>query len=107
MTTWLKILDRQAKDKGNAVVAWELGVSPATISLLRSNKYPAKTDKIEKKIMAIYGGASGLVACPVLGGITPARCARHWECAGRIGLKTTNPQTLKLYKTCLKCEVRS
>jgi len=107
MTAWLTILNQQAKDKGNTVVAWELGLSPATISLLRSGKYPAKTDKIKKKIMAIYGNASGLVACPVLGGITPARCARHWECAGRIGLKTTNPQTLKLYKTCLKCEVRS
>ena len=103
---WRQILDEQAREKGNATVARELGVSPTTICLVRGGKYQAATSNIEKKVMGIYG-ASGMVDCPVLGVILPDRCATNWERANKIGMKAGNPRTIKLYKTCLKCDLRN
>ena len=104
---WLKILKQQVKEKGAATVAREVGISPASLSLVLAEKYPAKTDNVERKVISIYGTVSGLIDCPVLGEIEPAVCAEKHNLANLVGMKCGNPATLKLYKTCLKCAIRS
>ncbi|MHB1350083.1 MAG: helix-turn-helix domain-containing protein [Desulfobulbaceae bacterium] len=103
---WLELLRRQVQLRGASMVARELGVSPTTISLTLNGKYGASTDKIERRVMRIYGDGTG-VDCPVLGKITPRKCVETWERAGRIGSRAGNPRTIKLYKLCMKCDLRS
>ncbi|MFC1524709.1 helix-turn-helix domain-containing protein [Thermodesulfobacteriota bacterium] len=107
MTAWMQILAQQIEEKSPAQVARELGVSPATISLVCSGKYGASTDKIEARVVKIYGIETGGVLCSILGDIPPEDCVNHWEKAKAIGLRAGNPATLKLYKTCVKCAVRN
>jgi hypothetical protein len=102
---WIEILRREVMAKGPKQVAAELGVSRATVDLLCSGKYPADTRKMQEKIKAIYGTKGG-IECPVLGAITPLKCAETWRRAKVIGMKAGNPETLKLYKACMCCGVR-
>lgn len=102
---WIEILKREVEVKGLNCVAHELGVSKSTVSLVCNGKYPGGTDKVEKRIAKIYGN-NGMVDCPVLETISPAKCADAWKKAKLIGMKASNPETLRLYKTCLNCAVR-
>ena len=106
MNSWLAILKQQAEAKGRNTVAKELGISAATISLVMSDKYPASTENIEKKVMNFYG-TGGLVVCPELGEIEPGRCADNYERARKIGVGCGNPATIRLYKKCVDCELRN
>jgi len=102
---WLKVLKKEIAQKGPRQVAKELGVSHSTIVLVCHDKYGASTERIEKRVMAIYG-KNGNVECPVLGKSSPDTCANKWRLAKKIGVKAGNPETLKLYKSCLKCSLR-
>jgi len=102
--TWLAILRDQVAAKGLPTVARELGVAKSTVCMVAGGKYPASTQRIEGRVLAVYGGAT--VACPVLGPIDAAACAANQERARRIGMKAGNPETLKLFKTCSNCPVR-
>ena len=73
-------------------------------AMVAKGTYPARTDKIEARVLAVYGGAT--VTCPVLGGIDAAACAAHQDRAKRIGLRAGNPETLRLFKCCSNCPVR-
>lgn len=101
---WLDILRDRVAVLGLVTVAKELGTAKSTVSMVVNDKYPAKTDRIEARVLAVYGGAT--VACPVLGGIDAATCAANQERARRIGLRAGNPQTLRLFKCCSNCPVR-
>ncbi len=103
---WIEILRKEVEAKGPKRVAYELGVSRATVDLLCRNQYPADTGKMEAKIKAIYGTRDG-ITCPVLGAISPSRCAETWKKARVIGMRAGNPETLKLYKACQGCGVRN
>ena len=105
-TMWLEILRRQGQLRGASLVAREMGVSATTISLVLSGKYGASTDKIERRSMRIYGSGDG-IDCPMLGRITPLKCVETWERAGKIGSRAGNPRTIRLYKTCQKCDLRN
>ncbi len=103
---WIEILREEVARKGGAAVAKELGISRSAVSLACAEKYPASTKKIEDRVCRIYG-KGGLVSCPILGGISPARCAENFRLARQIGMKAGSPQTLLLYKTCReRCPVR-
>jgi len=102
---WIEILRKEVKAKGPKQVAKELGVSRSTIDLVTQGKYQASTDKVMERVQAIYG-RNGHVLCPVLGEISPNLCAEKWTLAKKIGMKAGNPDTLRLYKTCLSCSVR-
>ncbi|MGD0231792.1 MAG: hypothetical protein ABSC19_15800 [Syntrophorhabdales bacterium] len=102
---WIAILKRQVEQKGAKQVAYELGIGRSTVSLLCQRKYPAGTKKMEERIEAIYGKA-GTIDCPVLGGIDPSTCVNCWTKAKKIGMKASNPETLRLYKTCTSCTAR-
>lgn len=102
---WIEILKKEVANKGPKIVAKELGVSRATVDLVCQGKYMADTKRIELRVMSIYG-RDGKVECPLLGLIEPIRCSENWQRAKKIGMKAGNPETLKLYKACMKCGVR-
>ncbi|WP_051554446.1 hypothetical protein [Desulfobulbus elongatus] len=103
---WLEILRQRAEVVGDSEVAREMGVSPAAISLLKAGKYPASTEKMEERVMSIYG-RDGKVVCPILGEIEPGRCAELWNKAHKLGVKGSNPKMIRQHKACLKCDLRS
>jgi len=98
---WLEILRDQVAAHGLPTVARELGVAKSTVCMVAKGTYPARTDKIEARVLAVYGGAT--VTCPVLGSIDAAACAANQDRAKRIGLRAGNPETLRLFKTCSTC----
>lgn len=102
--TWLKILNQNIKQKGAKQVSKELDYSRATVNLCVNGKYD-KPVKVKARVMAIYGN-NGKVECPVLGDITPQKCADHHDGAKTVGLRVGNPDTMILHRTCLKCPVR-
>lgn len=102
---WIEILRREVEAKKSPQVAKELGLSRSTIDLVVQGKYNASTVKVEERVKAIYG-QNGHVQCAVLGEISPNTCAEKWNLAKKIGMMAGNPETLKLYKTCLNCSVR-
>jgi len=102
---WLSIFRKEVEAKGAKQVSRELNISASTISLVLSGKYPASTDRIEERVMAIYGN-DGKVDCPVMGKISPGLCVSAWEKAKKIGVRCGNPATIVLHKACLKCDLR-
>jgi len=102
---WLEILKKEVTKKGPVQVARELGVSRAFVDMVIQGKYGASTENMQKRVMNIYGN-SGFINCPVLGDISPDTCAYRWDLAKKIGLKVGNPETLQLYRQCLKCLIR-
>lgn len=102
---WVETLRKEVAAKGLKQAGKELGVSKTTVSLVCQGKYPSDTRKIQERVEAIYGNG-GKVACPALGEILPDRCAETWERAKKIGSMVSNPETLRLYKSCLKCAIR-
>ncbi len=102
---WELLLREAVERKGMKQVARELGKSQTTIHLVMNRKYGASTGAIEKRVLDIYG--SGLVPCPVLGGIDPSRCAEHHARAKRLGVGMGNRDTLRLHHACLECGLRS
>jgi len=105
MSNWLQLLQKQIETKGQTAVASELGVSKTTISLIAAGKYQASPERIATRVLAMYG-AGGRVDCPVLGLIEPKACAETQAKAVKIGMRAGSPQTLRLYKACLACEIR-
>jgi len=103
---WIEILKRQVEMKGPKTVARELGISRSSVDLVVQGKYSASTVKIEGRVKKIYG-KNGMVECPVKGIITPLECAENFRKAKLIGMKAGNPETLRLYKSCLGCGIRN
>ena len=105
MSGWLELLRQQVAAKGVRAVARELGLSKSTVSLAVSGRYPASTRKIEEAVRRVYGEGRALL-CPELGEISVATCVRNWEEAQRIGLRTNDPDKLRLFRVCRDCPVR-
>jgi hypothetical protein len=104
MTDWLNILKKHVDQKGSQVVIRELDISATTLSLVLRGKYQASTDRIEQRVMAIYG-TDGTVKCPFLGQIEPSRCIDNYQRAQTIRT-AGNPATIRLYMACRKCNFR-
>ncbi len=104
---WLEILRKEVEAKGPKQVAKELGVSRSTVDLVCQGKYPASTAAVEDRVRRIYG-ENGLIRCPAADGdlISADLCADRWNKAKRIGMRASNPETLRLYKSCLSCSIR-
>lgn len=99
-----EIIEREVKKKGKKQVAYELGISLSTLTLYLQNKYPSP-ERIEERIRKIY--ANEKISCPVIGEISQQECATNYELAKKVGKMISNPEKLRLYKTCLKCEIRN
>lgn len=102
---WLDILRKEVAAKGPRLVAKELGISRPTVDMVCQDKYQASTARVEERIRLIYGN-NGKVECPVKGLLTPIQCAENFKRAKLIGMRAGNPETLRLYKACMKCGVR-
>ena len=102
---WIEILKKEVDAKGPKQVAEELGISRSTVDLVLQGKYIADTKSVLERVKSIYGH-NGKVLCSILGEIEPIMCAEKWNLAKKIGMMAGNPETLRLYKTCLKCSVR-
>ena len=103
---WINILRKEVEAKGPKQVAKELEMSRSSIDLVLSGKYAASTRKIEDRVRRIYGNNGGGIDCPVLGPISPNACSEKRALAKKIGMRAGNPETLRLYKTCLNCSIR-
>lgn len=102
---WLDILIRHVEQKGPKIVARELRISRSAVDLCAQGKYKASTEKIMERVKKVYGNDGG-IECSVKGVITPIECAENFRKAKLIGMKAGNPETLRLYKTCMGCSVR-
>lgn len=98
MSDW-KILLAQVIDadpRGIAGVAEAIGLSRTTLSLVAADKYPARTDKVAAKIVAVYDRHD----CPHLGeSITRALCREH---ANRPA-PTSSPRDMRFWRACQSC----
>jgi len=104
MSDWLGILQNHVDQKGSQTVIRELDISATTLSLVLRGKYQAGTERIEQRVMAIYG-TDGKVACPVLGQIDPSRCIDNYKRA-QVIRTPGNSATIRLYMACRKCNFR-
>ena len=102
---WIEILRREVGLRGARQIAKELNISRPTVDLVLKGTYGASTQKVQARVKAMYGH-NGAVDCPVLGDITPNVCADNWGRAKRIGMKASNPETLRLYSACVHCAIR-
>ena len=92
---WVLALARACDepDATQQAVAAKLGRSTAAISRILNNSY-GDTAAMERLVRAVL--MAGVVACPVLGEIEPARCQEE---QGR-PFAATNAVRVKLYRAC-------
>lgn len=74
---WVVALAAAADAHGLKAVGGQLGYSKTALSLALRNRYRGGTDAIAAKVTAALTAAPAAPArdCPVLGAVTPARCA--------------------------------
>jgi len=104
---WEDLLNAEVSKRGKQTVCRELDIARSSLDLVLSGKYPASTERIEKKVLRTYGN-NNPVTCPVLGEISVIACRLNCKNSKRYGNKATgNPITLKLYLTCPDCPNRT
>jgi hypothetical protein len=95
---WLQLLRQAVEAEGSSIttVAAKLGVSRTSISLVLAGKYPAKTDKIEARVLDIYAR----LICPhTLVEIRHAECRETAAAA----TPTSSPQAMRQWRACQSC----
>ncbi len=94
---WITVLRQAIKDlKSQQVVADKLGYARPTVTLALNGKYVGSTQKIEAKVMAVFGR----VVCPYLTSeITADICRGH--ATGEPPLH--NPSAMRHYRACQSC----
>lgn len=80
-------------------VADKLGVSPAVVSQIISNKYAADLSNMEDRIRSVF--LSGDVECPALGTISSKTCLRWRDKAA--DLRSSSPIAVQMFKSCNAC----
>jgi hypothetical protein len=96
---WLELLRDRVKNSSMGRIAFELGVSRTTISLVLSGKYPARTDKIAGRVTDIYAR----IQCPFL-----AREISGSECRDfhTRETPTSSPFAMRHWRACQSCSNR-
>lgn len=99
MSDWLDLL-RQAIDtdpRGAAGVADALDISRTAVSLVASGKYPARTDKIADKVLAVYDRLD----CSHTGeAVTRLDC----RAAALRPAPTSSPRDMRHWRACQGCQ---
>jgi len=97
MKDWLTLLTEAVAATNITAVAVKLDVSRTTISLVLANKYPARTDKIEERVLDTYARHT----CTHTGvEITHAECRR----TSASDVPTSSPQAMRQWRACKGCE---
>ncbi|MEW5905134.1 MAG: helix-turn-helix transcriptional regulator [Pseudomonadota bacterium] len=94
---WLQLLKQAVNDtNSHQSVADKLGISRASVSLAARGKYPAKTDKLEAKVLDVYSR----VTCPHTGNeITHVEC----RTTSTASTPTSSPQAMRQWRACQSC----
>ena len=96
MTAWIDLLRAEVAATTISATAVKLGVSRTAISLVQSDKYPVKTDRIAKRVESVLGA----VACPALSQqIELARCRGYRS----MRAPTHNPIAMRHWRACQRC----
>jgi hypothetical protein len=98
MSRWLELLRQAiaADPRGIAGVAEAIGVARATLSLVANDKYPAKTDKVAAKVLAVYDRLD----CPHTGeALTRATC----QLMATRAAPTSSPRDMRHWRACQTC----
>jgi hypothetical protein len=98
MSRWLELLRQAiaADPRGIAGVAEAIGVARTTLSLVSADKYPARTDKVAAKVLAVYDR----LICPHTSeSITQAVCLSMSVRAA----PTSSPRDMRHWRACQAC----
>jgi len=101
-TGWLQALVNACESASQSIVADRLGVSATMINQVIKGIYPSQ--KGQSRLQELVEGAlmGNTVNCPVLDEITRDICIEKQEQP----FAATNPQRVKLYRTCKTCPNR-
>lgn len=93
---------RREVDKAGSIapVAKKIGYSRSSLNLYLLGRYTAKTDEIEKKIIATY---TNKILCPYTNKIMDKSECEEVETTS---LNTSNPVLFKLQQFCKNCPVK-
>lgn len=94
---WVRQLAREADAGSQARAAARIGFSPAVVSLVLSNTYHGRLDRIEAAVRATL--VDPTVDCPALGPIPIDRCGTQ----RRRPFSTANPESVRLWRACQSC----
>lgn len=75
---WVVLLAAAADAQGLAATGRQLGYAKASLSLALRNAYPGGTSRLAAAVSAVLAPATPttpVLHCPVLGTVSPARCA--------------------------------
>lgn len=93
---WFILLTQAAEASSCTEVARKLGVSRTSISLLLAGKYPGNTERMKKRIIAMFGGH----ICPQSGlRVDSSQCQRRRA----EPMPTANPHVLHQWRECASC----
>lgn len=93
---WMQLLLQAVADTNITQVAKKLDVSRTTISLVLGDKYPARTDKIETRVLDVYDR----ITCPHSGDeITHIAC----RALSASSAPTSSPQAMRHWRACQTC----
>ena len=96
---WVEVLAVECGRSSANKVADLLDRSPAVISQVLRNKYPARTDAIEERVRGVFLDAK--VACPASGEM-PLQLCQDWRAkAGEFVLG--NPTRVRMFRACNAC----
>lgn len=97
---WLQLLQTAVDNSSRAAVARRLDYSRTTVSQVLSGTYHGGTDKVEQKVLEVYGK----VACPYLGyAISRADCNSYCTTDAPV----QNPSRMRHWRVCQGCESRA
>lgn len=96
---WLTLLREAVSVSSRAEVARELDLSRTTISLVLSEKYPGKTDRVAARVLRVFGQVKCMHTAEL---VTPTVCL---DFAARRP-PVNNPLALTHWRACQTCPRR-
>lgn len=96
---WVQRLAQEIEATSQNRAAKALGYSPATISQIIRNKYPADSSGIEERVRGIFMAEK--VDCPALG-LIPRDACQDWRKKGR-NFAGHNPLRVRMARACRDC----
>lgn len=95
---WRALLDAAVEASSKQAVADRLGVTRTAVSLVCSDKYPARTDKFAARVMDVLGRET----CPYLCiEITREQCREFSNRRAPI----SSPREMRHWRACQGCEI--
>lgn len=97
MRDWLSLLRAEVARTNTVKAARRVGCARSAVSMALAGKYPAATDSLAAKVMAVLGR----VACPLAGDITASDCA---DSRAR-PMPSGSRQAFRAWRVCQSCTI--